>query len=381
MGIVDSAVGKGLQALGLGNIGASAALREDFEEGLLIAEVKNGIVDTLNGIQLAGVFKPFIPFSYGGAQNLKKDYYPGNKEPVMQIFGPQEHDVTIKGRLKTKRFKNPLAVKAAELFSEEINAMRERGNVVRVTLGEWQRYAVIEEATFDLKRLTDIDYSIKFSIIGKDLPKNCKIINPKFDTDIDFANALLRSAITEELLNMRNYPDSMPISIVDLLNKAIDSVASVLNAVTNFVDDALKQVEGLENSATRALGLIKNARATISKTSRRIGAIQLGIPSLSVGAAKSSLKAAYWVKHTQHILSLQTSLSRYQNLLASLAAKYKNLSQSNPLKRHLVKRGQTLQKISVIYYNTPDNWKLIYDHNRLTSTDLTIGAILEIPEA
>jgi nucleoid-associated protein YgaU len=75
-------------------------------------------------------------------------------------------------------------------------------------------------------------------------------------------------------------------------------------------------------------------------------------------------------------MSQTTSLSV---LLARLQKQFEAIARTTPLARHRVKDGETLQRISIKFYNTADNWKKIYDHNKLTSTQLTVGTVLEIP--
>jgi len=65
--------------------------------------------------------------------------------------------------------------------------------------------------------------------------------------------------------------------------------------------------------------------------------------------------------------------------LQRLKERLSQLSQSLPLGRHLVVTGDTLQKIAIKFYGSADNWKRIYDYNSLTTTDLVVGRLLEIP--
>mgnify|MGYP000567788599 CR=1 FL=1 len=150
----------------------------DFRGGFDVIEIIDNVEKTIAdgyGFQLLGSFMPQVPFTFGGSQEIKKDYYPGNSDPVVQVLGPRETDVTIKGRLYAKRFKSVDFREICMEFQRQIDSVRVRGNLLRLVLGDWQRYGYLEEASFDLKRITDIEYTIKFSIVGFTLPKNCKI--------------------------------------------------------------------------------------------------------------------------------------------------------------------------------------------------------------
>lgn len=384
MGIVNNVAGSALSAVGLGGVTTRTikppkGFGPDFPEGLRIVEIVNGKEQTKEAIQLVGSFMPKVPFGFGGTQQVVKDYYPGNSEPVVQVLGPRESDVTISGKFKTKRFKDESLRGAAQEYQELVDAMRIRGNMVKVTLGEWRRYGIVEECQFKLNRLTEIEYEIKFSIIGFNPPTNCKFAgNP--DDDLIAPNKELTNKAALALAAMTNYPTTMPRTISEFLDDQISTVSSAVALVTGFVDGALQDIENIEKSANRAVGLIKNARTTISRTGRRIGALSMGVSSLGTGVSANSFKAAARITNAAHIHSIIAGMGSLTALLATLQKRFAALAKTVPLKRHLVVDGETLQKISIRYYNTADNWKKIYDHNRLTSTALTAGTVLEIPK-
>lgn len=390
MGIIDKGAKAGLSAVGLGGIFTRKVdpkgFDPDFPGGLTIIEVIKGKEKVKDAITLVGSFMPFKPFEYGGTQKISKDYYAGNPEPVIHVLGSRENDTVIRGRLKSKRFKDvdsftdvQQKVTVCREYQELIDGMRLRGNIVKVTLGEWRRYGIIEECSFKLNRLSDIEYEIKFSIIGFNLPKECKLVGEP-DTDLISANKTVTSEAAKQLAAMKSYPESMPRTLSEFLDEAIGTVATVVAQVTGFVDGALTDIENIEKSATRAVGLCRHARATISRTGRRIGAIGYNTSTMSAGLTTASFKSAALTANTRHFQSVLAGLAGLAALMALLQARFAQLSASTPIRRHLVKQGDTLQTISMRYYQTTDNWSKIYDQNKLTSTVLTVGSVLEIPK-
>lgn len=356
----------------------------DFRGGFDVIEIVDGVEKTIAdgfGFQLLGSFMPHVPFTFGGTQELKKDYYPGNSDPVVQVLGAREADVTIKGRLYAKRFKTANFREICMEFQRLIDAVRLRGNLLRLTMGDWQRYGYLEEVNFDLKRITDIDYSIKFSIVGFSPPKNCKIVDDIDDNLIAANQELINAAIVAQV-DMKNYPDTMPRTLSEFLDDQISVVAEAVSLVTNFISGILNETEALTRSGNRALGLIKNAQSTISVTGRRIGAIQTNIATLGTGFATAPEQLKATIKNTVHFKKIargKTGLISLQLSLAALAAKYKFFINTVPLKRHLVISGDSLQRLAMKYYSNADLWKNIYNHNKLTTTNLTVGSVLEIP--
>lgn len=339
----------------------------DFPEGMLIEEIlSNGKAG--ERVRLVGNMLPKEKLKYGGTQRIKKEFYSGYSEPSMQVFGPEESDVTITGKFKDKRYNRELKGASLEV-AQLIDAIRIRGNVVRVVLGEWERYALIQKTDFDLFKISDIDYSITFSIIGFNAPKNAVFLQ---------RNKIYPFAINKELIDAAigfqdtysNIPDSVPRSIADLIEGAISGVASAFAAVTGFIDSIITAVQDIGKAIERAKGMIKYAQNKIRNYKNIVGAFK-------PFDGNQALTGQY-----QNAKFYSSSLAAAGGLLALLArlrAQLNTYSGNLPLGRHLVVEGDTLQKISVKFYGLADNWKKIYDFNGLSSTELATGKLLDIP--
>lgn len=386
MGVLNNSVGKGLEAVGLGSVTSRKVRRpsyvgSDFPNGMVITEIIDGRPAEADKIVLAGVFAPHQPFEFGGEQRLTAEYYPGAPEPTVHVLGPKEDETKIRGRLKSKFFKDAEGVDmrlAATEYQELIDAMRIRGNLVRITMGEWRRYGFLKRGFFRLKTLADIDYEIDFFIVGFNPPSNYNITDRAND-DVVGPNKELTNAAASQLDDARTFPDEMPQTVSEYLTTQISGVATAINSVTGFVTGIVDDAEQMVASANRAVGLIRYARATISQTARRIGAISNDVSNLGSAFTTEAGKTTATIKNLSHLNKVRGNFGSLAAMLASLQAQFASIAASVPLMRHLVREGDTLQKLSIKYYNTPDNWKKIYDHNKLLSTELTRGAILEIP--
>lgn len=381
MGLINSSLTGALSIVGLGSLTQKSvkppsAFGPDFAEGFQIHEYVEGQI--VESIALAGSFLPLSPFKFGGSQQISKQYYPGNSEPTVQILGSRESDLTITGHLKIKRIKDESMRALAVEYQKQIDAMRIRGNLVKIKLGEWYRYAFIDNVDFSMKNLRDIDYSITFTVIGFNPPRNSMFLSGSDENPVN-PNKQLIARGAEILQAMRNYPESMPQDVMDILNNLIGEVAEAVNLVTGFVDGIVDDAEKLNASANRALGLVKNARAKVSSTMRRVGQIKLEASRLGTKFSTEASKTAATISNANHIHKIQDGSRTLASLLADLQAKFRAMTFMVPFKRHLVREGDTLQKISVTYYNTVDNWERIHAHNRLQSVTLTPGTVLEIP--
>lgn len=347
------------------NRNAPTLLGQDFSEGFLIEEIlSNG--KTGEKIRLKGSNLPKIPFVFGGTQRIKKDYYAGYSEPAMQIFGPEETDITINGTFKDKKLPDQYRGASHEI-QKLIDAIRIRGNIVRIALGDIERYAVISTTKFELNTLQNINYSITFSIIGFNAPSNAKFLNRT--KEMPFAiNKRLVDAMNDFLGNPP--PPSIPFSIAGLIDTITNAVASAIAAVTDFVDGVLSTVNNIKKSIERAKGLIKYAQNKLREYKKTIG-------SFKAFDSQQAITGRY--ESAKFYSGAIGSASSLTSMLEKLKSQISNLQSDIPMARHLVKDGDTFQKLSSRYYGIPDNWKKIKEFNNIELNELVIGSVIEIP--
>src|SRR3990172_2548642 len=72
----------------------------DYGEGFIIEEI-----DTFSKIILNGNMMPHDKFDREISLRKQKDFYPGSDDPVIHVFGYEENDITINGRLYDKKYK------------------------------------------------------------------------------------------------------------------------------------------------------------------------------------------------------------------------------------------------------------------------------------
>ena len=356
--------------------------RHDFKDGLTITPYgKSGKPVEADIVRLVADAMPHDKLTFGGTQKLVKNYYPGNSEPTVQVLGPQESDITITGRFKAKKLRAKDAEEAekwrqyAVLLQEQVDSIRINGFLVQISLGAaWHRFGFIEECSFGMKNLSDIEYSIRFFIVGFNKPSDYIQIENTRVIPYNTNKKLAKDLTDLQLKLYKKGPPTLPKSFADQINGAISDVASAVNLVTGFVDTVLGEVNSLKASVQRALGLVKNARNKISGYQRDIGGKKPdgGIPK-TTNVSGSYANAAY-------VASVSASMFSLTALLASLAVQLKAVTATVPMARHRVQSGDTLHSLAMKYYNDASHWSDIYDHNKLTSSTLVVGSILEIPK-
>lgn len=379
MGLLDGAAGtiNGArdyvnQSLSFGKNTQPKFPEPDFKAGFKFVEIVNGREQSADAVTLLGNLLPFQPFEFGGEQKIVKDYYPGNSEPVVQVLNPMEDDLVIRGRMKDKRYKDPAAKGVSEELQKQIDGIRIRGNLLRITMGEWRRYGFLQKTKFNMKTLSDIEYELTFSIVGFNEPRQCSIIQTEKNVPLEINKDLL-SQLASFQAQADSIPSTVPQSIADILNDAISDVAGVVAGVTGFVDDVLSQVEDISAVLNRGIGLVRHAQGEIIRFKRRIGQLSYSLESLTGISVGGRYTANSFIANTQG------SGNDLQALLAQLRDRFAELAATRPLARYRVKSGDTLQRIANRFYANSEEWETIYDHNGLTSTELEVGSVLEIP--
>ena len=367
-------------------VSPTGEMSPDFPEGFFIVEYVAGLPQDGSGgrpntaLQLTGTNMPMQPFPWSGEQRMVKTYYPGNKEPSVHLLGAKENEVTIKGKFKDKRYQDPAYYGVSYQFTKALEAMRKRGNVLKFGMygqaGDWVRYGFLEKGEFKLNKLSEIEYDVTFFVVGDKLPKNNNFASPEKSPSDGINQALLNQASIFAARSL--VPTTMPQSLGDVLNDITNGVASNIAIVTGFVDTVISAAVETEAAAFRVVGLVKNARAAFSSYRRQIGALATNFNQLS-SQSDPALQATESYKNYSYLVDTSSSIYDIDKVLAQLSANFSKIAVTIPISRHLVVAGDTLQRLSIKFYGSADNWKNIYDHNKLHSTVLVEGTVLEIP--
>lgn len=354
----------------------------DFPAGFVIAEYINGVRVYNTEIRLLGNMMPMQPFEWDTESRLVENWYPGNPEPAVHVMGFKRGPVTIKGRFKDKRYKDPDYYGVAYQYARACEEMQKRGNILRFGMhgpaGDWIRYGYIQKSSFKMDMQCRIDYEITLLVISTTMPRNNYFVS-RDQTSPDGVNQTLLNSASQFQSTYSAVPATMPQSIGDVLNGITAGVAKNINLVTNFVGTIISTAQDIKASANRAIGLIKNARTQLAIYRRQLGQLTGNFQNLSSqGNNVGKVRDAY--KNLAFLSEMRAQMNTISGDLAQLQARFLALSVTVPLARYKVVSGDTLQRIAIRFYQSPDNWKAIYDHNKLQTPTLVGGQVLEIPK-
>lgn len=351
----------------------------DFSEGLTFTEYINGKADTDNSIVIYSSFMPKESIETGITQNIKKEYYAGSPIPSVQVLGYTEDDTELKGSFDESLLNSEELAGAAEAYDQAFKELVKRGNIVKVSLGTYfVKYVIIESAKFTLFNLRKIDYNIKISIIGDQLPRNYYFVEASELNVATTRNDLLAKVVAHQKI-LESKPTQIPVTVSDIINNTVSEVAEKIALVTDYVNGILDEADNITEAAQKAVGLIQNARRFIAKSQRGIGQISTAYQVLAPLITDQSARTEAYFKNMAYIDAVKASNRQLNSSLVSMQNLFAKYVKAVPLRKHIVSQSDSLQKISVKYFGTPDNWTKIMTHNKLANTDLVVGSSLEIP--
>ena len=349
---------------------------EDYPEGFIIREydtldLNNNPENFINEIKLVGNQMPLVPFTFGGSQRIEKSYYTGYEEPVTQVLGPQEKDVTITGHLKDIHAPD---TGLSQLMRDAIDLIRRRGGLCHFVMGDWQRWGYIQETMWEVNRKTRMKYTITLSIIGENRPQNAKFIRPARNVPTDIS-LQLELALQDQRDYLASRPDSVPTSLLDEFNSFIGEIASVIAELTSYIDAVFTTQENIRRSIARVTGLIGTVKFRIKQLQSFARRIQGFAEDPSISLPSRFNNSIFYSGVISNSASLNSEMQRYDEQFRELAADL-------PQARYLTKQGDSWQKISVKFYGTAENWKKIPEYNDLEiSAPVPEGQLIEIPKA
>lgn len=334
---------------------------------------------------------PFQPWPGGVTQRTARTDYTGADSPTEQVLGPNFKPFTLRGQWLDKY--NPLtsrapgesdasfAARARGYAIKEwkaFTAMVRRGNMLEFSFKSMTFFGIITDYDWEYRREYDIGYSFTVSVHRR--------------PGADELDALPSPSLTRDANTLSKEIEQRITARMDILNAAKPSrfMAGDLSPTTEAEYQALKDASTEFNTVVsqRVLQVAADAflsvRRAVAAGDIVIGRAQSLINTL--GGVRSDVDLMY--QTALGVLDVETwgrGLAAQGRLVVydSYNARQQLDEQIEPNAIALYRpfKGESLYSISNRFYNTPHNWRLIKQRNRLGSSALTGTELLVIPEA
>ena len=377
---------------------------------------------------------PYRGYALSSSMRMQKTYYPGNPVATVQVLGSQEDDTTISGYWK-QRFIGPNDVDyAAEplIFVKDIvdtvQRIKDMGQLVEVRWADTVRRGIITKFVPKWNYGTDCEWELTFSWTSRGQEPEYNL-----SASMNFAAVLVKNSISavnildeaQREINAFSLPSDWldgPLAFVDGVKDSTqivrNGVSAQLSRATAAVSTAIYAANTLQSAGTlpadignAVAGTISNQADNIATTAQSICyrsqlayvrlwdnitatvavandvavAAETSPATLAAGYRAAVLNAAAAMSRIRH-----TSL-RARRTMVDAAADYRGpqttnaagnkISYSNILAVYTAKANDDLRRVAVVYYGTASGWQEIQKYNGLTTTALSAGQIILIPQA
>lgn len=363
-------------------------------ESLVFEEV-DGLTLTLNDR-----FLPYRPITVGGKQRAEFTWYPGSPEATVQMLGPEEDTIQLRGFWKDKFLQIAQSViltaapaNAASLsfidsvsgLVQVVDDMRRMGRQIKLSWGAMQRVGHIVSFRQTWHNIHDCEWELDFAVLSQGETTVPAVI-PTI-TLPDVYQVALDAAVTlqDRIIEQSGLPVAVSLSEAAslALNIANLNILAVADAMTAIVQGYAGSVFSVSQSARRTVSTLSGGIKNLAVSIGSVGDTALSeFYSWGNGdednTAVGQLVAAFNFK--RNVTSqIQTSRYAYADSRAKVAREAAGAA--SQVQQFLTVKDMDYRDISLQFYGTSDRWLDLMRYNGATDSKLAAGTQVFIPPA
>ena len=245
------------------------------------SDVKEFLIERLDdesgavtsSISLKGSSIPHQPIDFSQSQEVYSFYYPGggSRQPTMQRMGGRHDPIQMRGRFESYTGENrEQPMQLMRLLSE----LAQSGDVVRLTLGPFLRYAILSNFIPTYMDNSRIDYALTWEILGETNPFEAsqqqaeRLVQEIFDPQSldDVANIReeikeILSEIKEPLERKQYLPRTSPFTTAEKWLEELQNSEAIgpILEIGQQAKSSVERVLGIANNVLRSVDQFLNS--------------------------------------------------------------------------------------------------------------------------
>ncbi len=313
---------------------------------------------------------PLKPWTLGGEQRTVRTDYPNARIPSEQVLGPRKMPHSFRGRFDDRYNGSGYA-----LFEmRRLEAMFERGSMVRIQYGPLAFEGIPSNWKFDVQRLWDIDYEFQVSIHNRADESDRERVPttpPSVTVLLDRLDVAVQAMLDADSLAPRH---TLAGSLADdVTSELVDSV-NVRERLASTIDQRdVAPPESPIDAFTHIATQFRNARASSYNLLLRLAAVRSDL-DMSVQTAMGVLDFEDWTRSLRFAARIAMGSALQGDRFAT------ERSEPDAVRLYRPQQGEHLYNIARKFYGTAHAWHLIYDRNSLRSFKMDGTERLIIPE-
>lgn len=342
-------------------------------------EGDGGFVDTPIKFEwtAAGKSVPRGTWRFGVEQRTVREDYPGSEEPVEQVLGFNFTNEPIAG-VWDDRYNTP---GFALQTMRAMEALVQRGSMVRLEFESLTIHGIIKKADFDYKRPDYIGYSLNFSPHYRVLGSSARPGPGRKRTPEGLKSPREYRDLCGPLVNLlHEKANAEPAQYVTLTSEAVPTLKQRVAAIMTAFNDLVAAINQRIAPKVEEFEALKRVASCLSVIKGQAAGLMTDLAS-----AKSSTMVAWDdAKAVIEFDDWTRSMKAYARTLALTSwegsEELSRRVQPKAIALYYPSARESLYGISLRFYGTPSAWKLIADRNNLQTLMLTGTEALIIPE-
>jgi hypothetical protein len=328
--------------------------------------------------ELDGDFRPEGSLQIAARLRRSSTHYKGAREQSTQVLGVEEEPIPLEGRLDDTFAGG--TVGRAKMYADALMAAFRRARPVDLEVGEVRRYGFIDECQLEEEAEGAYTYAVSFLPTAIPGAKTVAWVPTPWRPSVLDLDALLNDVSDTR-------------SLLDRWRELRDRVMGAWQQLNPMRLELLEYVYAAENAlflaaemAGGALGIAGAARETVQRIASLGDAARASYGSLVDRARGLSTpleddETLDDIRDQVVVADVvgQARLSQAR-ILQMIRAVLEQLFGRETGREHVVRATDTLPRLAIEYYGDADEWRRIYEANRLQSTTLAVGQRLRIPE-
>jgi len=327
---------------------------------------------------------PYRPVNYPGQQHYRKKWYPGNPVATLQVLGPREGDVEIKGAWKSRYLPGDVDLVgfddipndrsddegflSAENMAQVFTRLRIAGNALEVRWGQEVRRGIL--ASFDpgYLRAEDVEWMAVFtwSSRGEAGPFRASApVQPL--TTLETANEGFELAIADEPETILARAAEVIETAVEEMRDGIVTTVDVIREIQNTTNDVQSRFQQFDSAARQVID---------AGNALKRGTLDLPYQEMT---PFDDIASVFQMEIFKRNLGADGGAVQSAELEARVALTGR--VEPGVITEVTVRQGQTLRDIAFRFYGDVDSWPIIADANSLVSPIVEPGLVLVIPRA
>jgi hypothetical protein len=352
---------------------------------------------------------PYRPLTISGKQRAEFTWYPGNPEATVQMLGPEEGVISLRGYWKDRFIQG---TGAAQLYNsgefllgqlpgylaasrnvgtvadlvQAVDDMRRMGRRITLSWAGLQRVGHITSFTQHWNNVHDCEWEMDFSVLSQ----NESVVPTAQQNSPNLADQAVQALqdaqnVADNLLEQTTVLANASLTWTNLFATASTQFDNLTSTAASAIYNATSSVASYEQApfdaarriAASASGLVVSASQTLGTVVDRalsdyveFGAwgtqddAPMGIQIAGNSVQRSFNNAVQSVRYNNALTRYSLEQQLQQELLASFVAA----------------QNMDLRDVSTRYYGTPDNWQQLMQFNGFASSKLNAGDLVWVPK-